>query len=387
MRTGRFVSAALALAIVAAFTSAESVRAAPATIGHAYTLSNDLQSNAVIVLDRLADGTLAKRATAPVATGGKGVAGVFDAQGAVRIDQRRLFAVNPGSDSIAVFDIGTSGELKAVAGSPFASNGPTPLSIAVHRDLVYVANQGLASANPAGVPNVTGFRLGRDGRLSPIAGSTIEFPAGAGPADVEFNPQGTVLAVTSAYQNDGAVRTFAVQRDGSLKEGRGSPHKPIGINGTVGFSWTADGRHLLVSNFRGSAVTVYSVDQATAALTFEGVAYPNNQEAMCWTVLSPDGKTLYTSNFVSNSISAYSVAPGARLVLLGTSPKKHGASSPDSKDLQISPDGRYLYVVGPAATQIASFAVGRNGPPQELPEGRSPFTIGAGQLTTGLALN
>ena len=43
------------------------------------------------------------------------------------------------------------------------SNGSAPISIAVHRDLVYVANIG------AGGSNYSGFRLGAGGHLSPLA--------------------------------------------------------------------------------------------------------------------------------------------------------------------------------------------------------------------------
>jgi 6-phosphogluconolactonase (cycloisomerase 2 family) len=121
-----------------------------------------------------------------------------------------------------------------------------------------------------------------------------------------------------------------------------------------------------------TAVTVFAVDPEAAGLKPEGAPYPNDQSAMCWTAFSPDGKTLYTANFVSNSVSAYSVAVDGKLALLGNAPKRL-ATRPDSKDLQVSPDGKYLYLVGPVATQVAVFAIGADRLPQELPEGRSPF--------------
>ena len=39
------------------------------------------------------------------------------------------------------------------------------MSLAVHGDIVYVANQAVPFANPAGAPNITGFRLDKAGRL------------------------------------------------------------------------------------------------------------------------------------------------------------------------------------------------------------------------------
>jgi 6-phosphogluconolactonase (cycloisomerase 2 family) len=159
-----------------------------------------------------------------------------------------------------------------------------------------------------------------------------------------------------------------------------------GVSGTVGFSWSADGQYLLVSNFRGSAVTVFSVDAMTAAIARKGRAYANNQGAACWTALSPNGDTLYTANFVSNSVSAYAVKPDGSLVLLGSTPKRKAMGN-DTKDLVVSPDGKYLYVVGPIAKQIAVFQIGANRIPRELSVAQSPFTVKSGQWTTGLALN
>jgi 6-phosphogluconolactonase (cycloisomerase 2 family) len=265
------------------------------------------------------------------------------------------------------------------------------MSLAVHGDIVYVANQAVPFANPSTAPNITGFRLDKAGRLTSIAGSTIEFPLGEGPAHVEFNAAGTVLAVTAGFQTDGSVRSFAVQSNGRLNEGQGSPFKASresGLSGTIGFSWTADGRRIMVTNFRGSAIRVFSVDQKTAALTLEGAPYANHQRAMCWAVLGPDGKTLYASNYVTNNVSVLSIAADGTLALIGNSAPKRLSSVPDSKKLQVSPDGKFLYLIGAIATQIAIFSLdSEDRVPQELADGRSPFRLKTGQWTMGLALN
>ena len=356
--------------------------------GYAYTLDNDGERNAVVVLARNDDGTLTEAAGSPFATGGRGLVvpagGDFDAQGAVRVHGRYVLAVNPGSNSIAVLAI-DGARLTPVAGSPFASGGVTPLSVAAHGDLVYVANQAIPFMNPSRKPNITGFRMSADGRLTPIPGSTIEFPAGQGPAQVEFSPSGSVLAVTAGFQTDGRIHTFAVMPDGILKEGPGSPFVTREVSGTVGYSWSGDGRHLLVSNFRGSAMTVFAVDSTTAAIEPKGPAYPNGGGAACWTALSPDGKTLYTGNFVGNSISAYSVMPDGTLSLLGTVARRD-AMKPDTKDVEISPDGKHLYAIGPVARHVAVFAIGADRLPRELPAGQSPYTVTSGQWTTGLVV-
>ena len=361
-----------------------------AAAGYVYTLSNDGQDNGVVVLARSADGTLSEVSGSPFSAGGKGLVvpsgGDFDAQGAIRIHGKHLLAVNPGSNTVAVFAIGENGQLTPVAGSPFASGGATPLSVTAHGDLVYVANQAVPFANPDRAPNITGFRMDANGALTPVPGSTIEFPAGEGPSQVEFSPQGGVLAATAGFQSDVKIHAFLVRPDGRLQEGPGSPFVAKQVSGTVGFSWTLDGRHLLVSNFRGSAVTVFSVDAKTAEITPKGSPYPNDGGAVCWTTLSPDGKTLYTGNFAGNSVSAYAVKADGTLSFLGSTPKR-GATRADTKDLVVSPDGKHLYVLGPVARQIAVFKIGAKGLPTELSAQQSPLSLKSGQWTTGLVLN
>jgi 6-phosphogluconolactonase (cycloisomerase 2 family) len=385
------MNAVLLLLIAAALSVGQLAGPRPAVAGdngYAYTLNNDGEKNAVVVLGRSDDGTLVEVAGSPFATGGRGLVvptgGDFDAQGSVRRHGRYVLAVNPGSDSVAVLAV-DGPRLMPVTGSPFASGGVTPLSVTAHGDLVYVANQAIPFMNPSRKPNITGFRMSADGRLTPIPGSTIEFPAGQGPAQVEFSPSGSVLAVTAGFQTDGRVHTFAVMPDGTLKEGPGSPFVTREVSGTVGYSWSADGRHLLVSNFRGSAMTVFAVDSTSAAIEPKGPAYPNGGGAACWTAISPDGKTLYTGNFVGNSISAYAVMPDGTMSLLGTVARRE-AMKPDTKDIEISPDGKYLYAIGPIARHVAVFAIGADRLPRELPADRSPYTVTSGQWTTGLVV-
>jgi 6-phosphogluconolactonase (cycloisomerase 2 family) len=111
---------------------------------------------------------------------------------------------------------------------------------------------------------------------------------------------------------------------------------------------------------------------------------------MCWAVLGPDGKTLYASNYVTNNVSVFSITAEDTLDLIGNSAPKHFSSSsaPDSKELRVSPDGKFLYLIGPIATEIAIFSLqSEDRVPRELSEGRSPFQLKTGQWTMGLAVN
>jgi hypothetical protein len=82
--------------------------------------------------------------------------------------------------------------------------------------------------------------------------------------------------------------------------------------------------------------------------------------------------------------------PSCMLALIGNGAPKHLSSSsvPDSKELQVSGDGKLLYLIGPIATQIAIFSLeAEDRVPQELPEGHSSFRLKTWQWTMGLALN
>ena len=59
------------------------------------------------------------------------------------------------------------------------------------------------------------------------------------------------------------------------------------------------------------------------------------------------------------------------------------ANRPDTKDLAVAPDGKYVYVVGPVATQVTVFATDTDSLPKELPDGHSPYLINQGQWVAG----
>jgi hypothetical protein len=65
---------------------------------------------------------------------------------------------------------------------------------------------------------------------------------------------------------------------------------------------------------------------------------------------------------------------------------RRDAMMPDTKDLEVSPDGKSLYAIGPMAKQVAVFAIGMDRLPHELPAGQSPYKVTSGQWTTGLVV-
>ena len=120
-----------------------------------YVMNNNADDNAVLVFERANDGTLAEAGS--FSTGGLGSGGGLGSQGALVLSDngRWLFAVNAGSDEVSVFAVdGTSLHLTHT----IASGGDQPISLTAHGNLLYVLNAGSGG-------NITGFYLGRNGRL------------------------------------------------------------------------------------------------------------------------------------------------------------------------------------------------------------------------------
>ncbi len=106
-------------------------------------------------------------------------------------------------------------------GGVVSSRGGLPDSLAVHGDLVYVANSGV------GHSNYTGFRLGFGGHLFHLPGSTVTLASGAAPGDVLFNGTGTKLVGTEVGPS--VIDGFTVGFGGRLTAAPGSPFPAQGL--------------------------------------------------------------------------------------------------------------------------------------------------------------
>jgi 6-phosphogluconolactonase (cycloisomerase 2 family) len=167
-------------------------------------------------------------------------------------DAHCLWAVNSASSSISAFEVtGTSLSRTNVVGS----GGRRPVSLTVNEDLgvLYVLNAG-GQLGLAGVSdNVTGFTVGKDCRLSPLAGSTRALSGiDVSPAQVSFNPDGSVVVVTEKTDDGGGkgghITTFAVGRKGllSLKSKSVAPVLSDGKSVTEPFGFAFDSRGRLL---------------------------------------------------------------------------------------------------------------------------------------------
>jgi 6-phosphogluconolactonase len=373
--------AGIAAAVAAPSTASASTDASPVT-GHVYVNDNTAGTNTIGTFDRHADGTLTPKTGSPFAAGGAGTGAGLASQGALQIspDGRFLIATDAGSNQISVLRIRPDGSLRVVPGGVVSSGGVLPVSVAVHDDLVYVANSG------NGGSNYTGFRLHGDGQLAPVPASTVALPDGSGPGDVLFNGTGAKLAGTLVGMSQ--IDSFTVGHDGRLTAAPGSPFPAQGL-GPFGSEFRpTNASQLFVSNAHNVGAGTGTVsafrDSADGTLSTIGSSpFADQQTAPCWVEISHDGRFLFTVNTGSGSISSYSIRRDGALKLLGSTPV--GATGGvGAVDARLSPDGDYLFVDESRIGAVGTFAV-HGGDLTEL--ANSPTDLPAGATPAGIVVN
>jgi len=315
-------------------------------VGAAYSISNAASGNQLVVYARSASGSLSPAGS--VFAGGLGTGGGLASQGAVTVTDngRTVLAVNPGSNSVAAFAVEPGGP-RLLNTAP--SGGTRPVSVAVHKELVYVLNK-----DNVALATVSGFTLGKDG-LTPIAGSARVLNAGAtDAAQVKFSPSGSVLVVTGRSSQQ--IDTFRIGDDGRPSDLKSFDVAPGGT--PFGFDFDNKG-HLLVSlagvgGSSGAASYDVAADGTVSTIT---APIETGQRAACWLVASKNGRFAFVANAASSSVSTFAVSPAGELAF-------QGAVTIDGMtalDLALSEDGHYLYVLAAGSRGIVAFEVGAGG--------------------------
>jgi 6-phosphogluconolactonase len=370
-------AAASALAAVPVAASASPSWSHSPVVGHVYLNDNTTGTNTIGAFDRHSNGSLTPEPGSPFIAGGAGTGAGLASQGALQLssDGRYVLAVDAGSNQVSVLKIRNNGSLKLV-GTAW-SGGTLPVSIAVHRNLVYVANAGPTNSN------FTGFWLGRHGQLKRISGSTVSLPNGSQPGDVLFNGTGRNLIGTLIGTSQ--IASYTVRRSGRLTAASGSPFAAQGL-GPFGSEFRP-GRpdQLFVSNAHNTAADSGTVsafkDSRSGRLSSIGSSpYPDHQMAPCWVEITHNGQFLFAVNTASGSISRYSIAWNGALTLIGSTPVS-ASGGVGAVDARLSPGGRYLYLDESKIASVGEFAVNGgtlnelSGSPVALPAGTAPAGI------------
>jgi DNA-binding beta-propeller fold protein YncE len=279
---------------------------------------------------------------------------------------------------VAQYDVSSSGAL--VGNPPTVPAGPTPVSVAVSPDgnSVYVANQG---------GTISQYDVGAGGGLSPKNPASIA--AGPMPSGLAVSPDGRSVYVANLgteAQNTALVHQFDVGADGTL-----APKKPPTVSAGDGPSSVVvspDGKSVYVTNSVDDTVSQYDVG-AGGALSPKSVPEVGAGDTPSQLAVRPGGDSAYAANSGDptsggGSVSQYNVGADGSL-----SPKQPNTVPAGSNpaDVAVSPDGQSVYVTdsgaqGSGGGALYQFDVGARG----TLSAKAPPSVAAGAAPAGLAV-
>jgi len=385
-----------ALALLAAVgPTARAVADAGGARNVVYVESNDPNGNAILAYRRDADGSLTPLPGSPFPAGGAGVTptfnlGPFDSDQEIITDPSGalLFAVNGGSDTVAVFRIGAGGSLTPVAGSPFPSGGSNPVSLGLAGDVLCVVNKDEDPGHPGQfLPNYTTFRVSAGGRLTPIPRSTVDDENGSDPSQALVAPGGRLLF--GADFLGGALRSFGISTGGRLdpRAVLGLPHSEFADTGKpplpLGLAVHPTRPLLYVGFVTINRIGVYRYNSTGALRFLRTVA--DSGSGVCWLLLNRDATRLYASNTGDPSVSVYDLTadPSAPVEIQKVNLNVAAGSNPGSYQFALDPSGGFLHVVTQqnsaastaAANALHVFKVGPDGKITEAPSSPTPLPV------------
>jgi hypothetical protein len=220
----RTVLAASAVSVMIALAATYPEAAGSTEFVYVESNIQSANGNSIFAFQRNLDGSLSPLAGSPFPSGGAGVQytgfvfGPYDSDQNLVVDpgRRQLFAVNSGSDTIAVFNINSDGSLTAIPGSPFPSGGTNPVSLGLAGGLLFVVNKNGDFARLSSLqPNYTDFRIASDGSLSPVSDSTIDVAFTSSPAQALVARDHLLFGADFA---GGLLESFTFDDDGHLHQ-------------------------------------------------------------------------------------------------------------------------------------------------------------------------
>lgn len=308
-----------------------------------YTETNAADGNRVLAYRDTGDGSL--ELIGSYATGGQGSGDNLGSQGAVVLsqDEKFLFAVNAGSDSVTGFAVRRDGSLARIGHVP--SGGDRPVSVTAGDGVAYVVHAG--SLDVTSLPYAGGRLVAGSPRTTqPLsAGSTA-------PGQVGLTPDGRSVVVSE--KTNSGLEVFRVNRRGALSAPVFTPS-----TGTTpfGFDFTDDGL-AVVSEAASTSVETFDIRRSGVARTID-VDSNGGQAAPCWLVVTDDG-IAYTANAggSANSISRFRVDERGGLFLLES---RAAATNLHPTDMALGGGDTRLYNLSDRTGQIDASDVGADG--------------------------
>jgi 6-phosphogluconolactonase len=291
--------------------------------------------------------------TSPASGGSSTTGGASTSGGAPSVTpsgKAVVFVGGFGADPVHLYDLDKStGAL--VERLPSIDAGPEPSCLALDpsRTHLYVCNE-----DDTAQGGVTAFTLQANGAITKLnhqVGSDLGF------TQVAVSPNGKFLA--AAGYNGGSASVFSLGADGSV--GAEADVMDFGANAETHYvAYDLTGKYLLVTTKGTSAVQQLKVDDsgklsanAPPRIATASGAGPRHL------AVHPNGKFAYVVTESGSTVIAYQLAATGTLTLIATVPSVpanyQGQNS--GAHVELSPDGRFLYVSNRGHDSVGVFKV------------------------------
>ncbi len=330
-------------------------------------VNNQNQPNTITAFQVGPNGALTQLPQSPIETGGVGAEGPIESMAIVGFGPARyLYAANGGDGTVSAFTIDTTtGNLQPITGSPFAAGGSSgTYDMAASPDFrfLFVSNEATTEIHVFAIAKATGA-------LSEISGSPFEANANITSLYVTANSQYLLVAANSIN----AIEVYSIASSGAITQIQGSPFAGSGSVQAVQ-SNCANNQVFAVNN-NSTMVDAYTLGPDGTLTPVPGSPFLNgaggNGPNSFDLVLSPDGKFLFTSDSFSNDITSFAVGGNGSLSQVTGSPFDtfgwEGGTA-------ISRYGNYVYSVQFASGQVDGRAIGPDGELSAIPG--TPFGPG-----------
>ncbi|MGA7498889.1 MAG: beta-propeller fold lactonase family protein [Isosphaeraceae bacterium] len=290
-------------------------------------------------------------------------------------DGRLLFAVNQGSNSIAVFRVHRDGSLGLVNNTAISSGGTEPVSLAIGDGRLYVVNRGdeVQGLVPTIAPTITVFNIRRNGVLTQDLAATTTLPLGLSPSQVLISSTSRLAFVDTftppplnTVTDANEVLPFQIAADGALipvsSGGVGAPVTPPLLLGLA----QNPTQNIIYAGLTGAKqVGVFTFDHAGNLKLVGTVSVQGN--GPCWTLVSANGKFLYTVDTGTNSVGVFSLANPLHPVqiqefVLGGPQNSTGDPTAEREttdfEFALDPSGKTLYVIDHQTDAAGNFPRG-----------------------------
>jgi len=356
-------------------------------------------ANTIIGYSNDGTGNLTPLPGSPYLTGGSGVAPPSGQSLTVQTDddqqiivnpaQTLLFAVDGGSNDVAVFNINSDASLSPIAGSPWPSNGSDPSSLGLLDNalgngsgFLVVANKSsdVNQVNPP-PPNLNSFKVAVDGTLTQntALGSTRSLPLGASPSQVAIG-KSKLIFDDEFQETPSSIRVFRIKANGAVGLLSTTP-VPSGDHVFLGEMMHPTKGVMYAALPADSLIGVYRYSTVTGALTFVRTV-TNPGQLACWFAMDKAATRLYTAETMSNSVTVYDITDPLNPVQLQhiTLVSTTGDGGPGN--IALDQTGQFLYTVNRSSLHVLNVAADGT-----LTESLTPVNMGVpdGNFPFGLA--